>query len=434
MVSRLCSIVVVYGLLCSVWTTAPAAEPQDLSFASLRDILLRENPSSVAAAIEAIQQRFPSYLSHHTLAYHSPSLHGADYENPRAIVFGNTAEFIITFNGNPKYRGYGSIEVMEFSPTRGYAFRAISFLQEPNNATDVIDADEIELKNVNWQVSKPNPGICTSCHDKINPRPIWEPFAIWPGIYGSADDRLFRFLFDSEGQPRQMKLSSAPNLAGPDTEKDGFNRYLANRPQHPRYKLLPLPQGLDVPGFEHQPTPDAERRPNLALTKQLSIQAAKLIARDASAEPNATRKLVLLAATECVRGNPTGAVPAALKQFIAGATAWQQTFERDIAGMMARDLNRMQEYFEGNLRLTVETEFVQSQASLQPYLLAAALDQIGMKLQNYSFNTNRVNSYQDGANGLFALGYILRKSLQGRLQLDHIPSCAEVYNALESEQ
>ena len=123
MVLRLQAFSLLFGILCSAWTAAPVAEPQDPSFESFREILLRERPHSVADAILAVQQAYPAYLSHHALAYHSLSLHESDYESPRAIVFGATADFIITFNGNPKHRGYGSIEAMAFSPTQGYDFR-----------------------------------------------------------------------------------------------------------------------------------------------------------------------------------------------------------------------------------------------------------------------------------------------------------------------
>jgi len=430
LVLRWRSIPALCGLLWSAWT-APAAEPPDPTFESFREILLRERPVSIAEAIQAMQRRFPSYLSHHTLVYRSLSLHGSDYENPRAIVFGSTGDFILTFNGNPKHRGYGSIEAMAFSPTRGYAFRLISFAQEPKNAADLIDADEIELRTANLLISKPNPRICTSCHDEINPRPIWEPFAVWPGVYGSADDRLFRFLFDSEGRSLPSGVSSAPDLAGPDSEKDGFVRYLANRPRHARYRLLPLPQGLAIEGFESEPTQGAENRPNLALTKLFSIQAAKLIARDAGVGPDSRRKLVLLAATECLRGQPSGPPPAALKEIVADADVWRQTFKRDIAGQMKRNLNRMQEYFDNNLRL-IDSALPEERESYKLYYLASALERIGMNIEDYSINVNRVNSYEDGGHGFFALGLILRETLQERLQLDHIPSCAEVYGVLES--
>ena len=94
----------------------------------------------------------------------------------------------------------------------------------------------------------------------------------------------------------------------------------------------------------------------------------------------------------------------------------------------------MQEYFDGNLRPITNAKIAEDQASRQPYLLASALEKVGLNIQDYSINANRVNSYQDGGNGFFALDLILRETLQGRLQLDHIPSCADVFSALESER
>jgi hypothetical protein len=90
----------------------------------------------------------------------------------------------------------------------------------------------------------------------------------------------------------------------------------------------------------------------------------------------------------------------------------------------------MQEYFGDNLRLSVDDLVVDAKPELQPYLLASGLDQIGMNINNYSLNNNRVSSFQDGANGLFAIGPILRETLQRQLELDHIPDCAEIYELL----
>jgi hypothetical protein len=346
-------------------------------------------------------------------------------------VFGNTADFIITFNGNPQHRGFGAMETMEFSPVHGYTFREISFLKEPKNAAELIDADEIELKTDTLLISKPNPGICTSCHDKVNPRPIWEPAAIWPGIYGSVNDRLYRFVFESEGRPVRRKIASAPGLRGNDPERDGFNRYLVNRRAHPRYGTLPLPQGLESVAFERTASSNSSHRPNLTLTKLLSIQAAKLIMRDAGAGPNGPGNLVLLAAAECVREHPGDPVPAALQGLVAGAGIWRVKFKQDIVGMMQRDFDRMQDYFDGRLRPAPGDDAAETEAARQPYLLAAALDRIGLNISHYSFNANRVNSFQDGANGLFALAPMLRETLQQQMRLGHQPSCTEIFQALK---
>jgi hypothetical protein len=406
-----------------------SATAQDLSFAGLREILLRDRPTTIAATLQAIAKQYPSYLAHHTLAYHSISLHGSSYDNPRAIVFGNTADFVLSFNGDPLQRGFGALEMMQFSPLGGYAFREIAFLQEPKNAVELIDADEIELRTDAVVISKPNPGICTSCHDKTNPRPIWEPAAIWPGIYGSANDRLYRFLLESEQRPVRRRISSAPGVRGGDPERDGFNRYLANRRSHPRYGTLPLPRGIERVAFERTSSPSLRHRPNLTLSTLLSIQAAKLIVRDAGDGPDGPGHLVLVAATECVRRNPGDPVPAALQGLVDGAGIWRNRFSHDIAGMTKRDTDRMQEYFGGNIRLPLAD--AAAEAAAQPYLLAAALDRIGLNIRNYAFNINRVNSFQDGANGLFALAPMLRETLQQQLRLDHPPDCGEIYRALK---
>jgi hypothetical protein len=242
---------------------------------------------------------------------------------------------------------------------------------------------------------------------------------------------VFRIVFDSEPRPPHRKMPSVPGLKGADIEKAGYLKYLSARPQHPRYKYLSSPRALDIVAFEdRKPVWGSRLRPNLTLTKLFSIQAAKLLVRDASAGPNGQNNLLLLAAAECLRGNPTSVAPAALNAAMAKAADWKAEFKRDIAGMRRRDVDRMQDYFDGKLRLAIDDAAVESEASLQPYLLAAALEQVGLNIQDYAFNNNRLASFQDGANGLFALDSILRETLKEPLQLDHIPSCAEINRAL----
>ena len=421
----------VFACVCLLLSSEAFAEPSDLRFEALREILVREQPHTIAATLAAISERFPAYLTHHTLAYHSLSLHGSSHENPRAIVFGNTGNFIISFNGDPAHRGFGGLEVMEFSAAHGYSFRAISFLSEPNNGAELIGADEVELRTPNVLISKPNPKICASCHDAPNLRPIWEPFALWPGFYGSANDGLFRDLSDSEGQTR-----SADDVRGAKREsrRQGEGWFCEISRQQVRSILvtrsLPLPEGLEIAPFERKPVSSSRRRPNLALTKLFSIQAAISMVRDASAGADGGKNLTLMAASECMRSNAAGPPPEVLKQLTARAPFWKAEFRRDIAGMTQRDFDRMQDYFNGELELKIDDEFLDAAASSQPWLLAAALDAIGMNIQNYSMNVNRVASFHDGANGLFALDAILRETLQKEWRIDHLPSCAEIYEAL----
>jgi hypothetical protein len=51
--------------------------------------------------------------------------------------------------------------------------------------------DEIALEQIDNRQhrSGENARMCLSCH-RQDPRPIWEAYPIWPGIYGQADDVL----------------------------------------------------------------------------------------------------------------------------------------------------------------------------------------------------------------------------------------------------
>jgi hypothetical protein len=90
----------------------------------------------------------------------------------------------------------------------------------------------------------------------------------------------------------------------------------------------------------------------------------------------------------------------------------------------------MLDYFDGKLRLRIDEAELAEQAASQPYLLASALDRIGLNIRDYAFNANRVASLQDGANGLFALPELLRDAVQKQWRWDHPPTCAEIFAAL----
>jgi hypothetical protein len=43
----------------------------------------------------------------------SASIQDASDAHPRAIVFGDDARFIFTFNGEPSQRGYDAVEILQ---------------------------------------------------------------------------------------------------------------------------------------------------------------------------------------------------------------------------------------------------------------------------------------------------------------------------------
>jgi len=123
--------------------------------------------------IDDLLARFPEKaLERNLLAYHSESLQGATFKDPRAIVYSYDGDFIMAFNGDPKAKGYYELEILTFDHENArFDPQLISF--DPKGA------------------AKPNhefrPSVCFECHQK-DARPNWEPYFHWPGFYGAEDD------------------------------------------------------------------------------------------------------------------------------------------------------------------------------------------------------------------------------------------------------
>src|SRR5690349_15808778 len=83
-------------LLIAMLLAAPAVRAGGFDFAAL------------LAALPAPQR------TRYALMFESRSLQGATPENPRVILFGPDARFILTFNGSPAQRGFRVVETMEF--------------------------------------------------------------------------------------------------------------------------------------------------------------------------------------------------------------------------------------------------------------------------------------------------------------------------------
>jgi hypothetical protein len=139
-------------------------------------------------------------------AYKSRSAQGASFQNPRVILRNGptnkraAAEFIVTFNGDPTHRGYNSLEVMQYNRS--------------NHEFELYEL-KFPLSNVSPQM---NPPKCLACHGQ-DPRPNWDSYPIWPGFYGSEEDRL----------------GSA--------EIEAWKAFTAKSGLHPRYRVLNVQNG-----------------------------------------------------------------------------------------------------------------------------------------------------------------------------------------------
>jgi hypothetical protein len=220
-----------------------------LSFESLKQIILEQKIDSIEALIPLLPD---SLRSKFVLVFKSRSLQTASYQDPRAILFGDDATFILSFNGSADQRGFDDLEMAEFdNQKKQFIYHEILFPSPSKNRKA-------------FTFSESNPEKCQKCHG--NPaRPIWDTHPLWPGAYG--------------------QVYHAP-LA--KTEAAGLAGFMLNQPKHPRYRaLLHLETFTDPATFS--PTTvtryegsDRKLPPNAAFGQLLSQLNLQTIARQAT--------------------------------------------------------------------------------------------------------------------------------------------------------
>jgi len=260
---------------CLVLGRAAAADAGTPRFDALRQLLESERIGSAAALIAAL----PAELRReYTLAFASRSLQDGSFANPRAILYGSDASFIVTFNGEATQRGYDAVETMEFdSSANSFVFREIVFAPDGDPAARSISA--------------PNPARCVACHG-TPARPIWDLPPAWPGIYGE-----------------RYGAGLSP------VEASGIHAFLKRQPTHPRYRhLIGAARFADretyVPGARAVYNGTAFASPNERLSGLLARLNLRSILAELVAQPafGAHRYVLLaMAGTNC--GAPASFYP-----------------------------------------------------------------------------------------------------------------------------
>lgn len=181
-------------------------------------------------------------LSSYVLIYRSMSSQQGSFENPRVIISSQDGHFMAGFNGSVDQRGYETLEMMDFDPTTAsFTFSSLTF------------KDGVSI------LSEPNPKTCLACHagsqsDRSDPRPDWEPWPTWPGVYGSIApgwDHLDDLVRDGA-----VKEEEAQQLHQAQTEElPRLQEFVRTHATHPRYKHLPNLDQYDagkIPGHFSQ--------------------------------------------------------------------------------------------------------------------------------------------------------------------------------------
>lgn len=185
---------------------------------SIRDMIRERN---IRTMDEFISELPKDILTHYTLMHESKSLHGASFAEPRALLFGQTGQWIVSFNGSSGQAAGNMVEMMIYNPKdKTYAFHELDFSGPA-------------------PVLKENPTKCLACHGS-NPRPIWDHYNAWPGAYGDVDDRytemeykyLQEFVSKASSHPRYKhlkNLASGYKLSFPGIRNGMTERTMVNR-------------------------------------------------------------------------------------------------------------------------------------------------------------------------------------------------------------
>ena len=238
-------------LLLGLLGAAPPGQAAGFNYASLQSLLSRQDIGSVEELIAALPA---AQRNRYALVFESRSLQGASPENPRVILYGPDARFIVTFSGSPAQRGFRVVETMEFDDdSKEFRLRELLFPERAAGPDKVV-------------VSEVNPQRCTRCHG-APPRPVWDTFPLWPGAYGE----------------RYRATLSA-------RERAGLAAFLALQPKHPRYgELLDVKRFADPQTFRSSALTQyagiPEEPPNAELSVYLGRLQSQSIARQLVRQP-----------------------------------------------------------------------------------------------------------------------------------------------------
>lgn len=275
--------------------TVSAVHAENFSFASLEALVRAHDAGTVEELLAALPE---AQRRDYALMFDSRSLQAASFENPRVILYGPDARFVLTFNGSAAQGGFRLLETLEFdAAAREFRLRELEFPERPGGAAGV-------------RVSETNPERCMRCHGNP-PRPLWDSFPLWPGAYGERYG---------------ASLS--------DRERAGLARFLAQQPAHPRYRYLDAARYADSrtfrPGAGGQYAATVREPPNAELAADLAELQSQAVAARLTRQPAfAAWRFALLGVAD------GGCTP--LSDFYPGAL-WRA--ERDAFERFARDTAR----------------------------------------------------------------------------------------------
>lgn len=180
------------GLLAAATSSASNYNKQDFI-----NLLRAKKPTSIVNVLKMLPI---SFRSRHILIFDSLSVQNAEPLFPRVLLANKDASFVIAFNGKPSQAGYEAIETMQFNFVQAkFEFEEFIFSDDhKERLAHLTKAGNQEFIKSFLDRSNSigvNPPKCLACH-RQDPRPNWEPYNFWPGVYGQFDDHPFETASD----------------------------------------------------------------------------------------------------------------------------------------------------------------------------------------------------------------------------------------------
>jgi hypothetical protein len=169
------------------------------------------------------------------LIYDSRSIQRASFEWPRVVLFSPTARLIVAFNGLKDDPHYNSLEMIQF-----------------HNETNSFEFQEVEFGGSRrFHIPESNSSKCLRCHGGDTPRPNWDSYFLWPGIFGSEDDTL------------------TVNAYAEGVERSKFDEFNKGNRLRGRYRKLIKNMAFAQYKDQFDNKVNKEARPNLVFTAEL---------------------------------------------------------------------------------------------------------------------------------------------------------------------
>jgi hypothetical protein len=194
-------------------------EAQGPSYETIVDLIGSRKLRSIDALL-AQPEFSPAFRRGFTAVFRSKSIQYADPLNPRILLYGEDAKLVLAFTcatgdcvalpgsgiEHGPVAGGNDLELVQWrDATKSFEYRSIAFPEAGDG--DVVFSDA-------------NPMKCLGCHKATDPRPNFEPYDQWPGMYGGNDD------------------GAQPGILTDGESRDTLDQFLATGTSRPRYRRL----------------------------------------------------------------------------------------------------------------------------------------------------------------------------------------------------